>query len=34
MKRPDWTFFGIVALVLLMFAFAAFAALHLSGVSR
>jgi len=34
MNRPDWTLFGIVALVLLMLALAAFGYPHLSGVSR
>lgn len=34
MNRPDWTLFGIVALVLLMLAAVAFAYLHLTGVSR
>lgn len=34
MNRSDWTFFGIVALVLLMLALVAFGYLHLAGVSR
>lgn len=34
MNRSDWTFFGIVALVLLMLALAAFGYLHLTGVSQ
>lgn len=34
MNRSDWTFFGIVALVLLMLALVAFGYLHLTGVSR
>lgn len=34
MNRSDWTFFGIVALVLLFMALVAFGYLHLTGVSR
>lgn len=34
MNRSDWTFFGVVALVLLMLALVAFGYLHLLGVSR
>lgn len=34
MNRSDWTFFGIVALVLLFMALVAYAYLHLMGVSR
>jgi hypothetical protein len=33
-NRSDWTFFGIVALVLLFMALVAFSYLHLTGVSR
>jgi hypothetical protein len=33
-NRSDWTFFGIVALVLLMLALVAFGYLHLTGVTR
>lgn len=34
MNRSDWTFFGIVALVLLMLALVAFGYLHLTEVTR
>lgn len=34
MNRPDWTFLGIIGLVLLMVAIVIFGYLHLSGVTR
>jgi len=34
MNRSDWTFFGIVALVLLMLALVAFGYLRLTGVAQ